>query len=307
MKTAIRNSLAYFFRTLPDFKGKLRLGPAILPLMTNYLNEQECLVTIKMRDDTIMSLDLRSYLEQKVVFSCEYDADIINAISSILKPHSNVLDIGANVGLYSIPLGKKLKKLSGEGQLWAVEPVKPNFNRLVNLVELNQLYNTIHPINVALGNQEGEIQLQLTELNNSITGNAFWVKELMPERIDITSYSSQITKLDTLATKYNITSCDFIKVDIEGAEMEFLKGGINFITKTRPIIYGEFNRFWVKEFGYSFLDVAKLAKSWHYNLYKQVGRKNFIEIKEAQIGIQDVLMVPQEKSSSILDAWNVLN
>ena len=96
MKTAIRNSLAYFFRTLPDFKGKLRLGPAIVPLMTNYLNEQECLVTIKMRDDTIMSLDLRSYLEQKVVFSCEYDADIINAISSILKPHSNVLDIVAS-------------------------------------------------------------------------------------------------------------------------------------------------------------------------------------------------------------------
>lgn len=35
MKTAVRNSLAYFFRSLPYFKGKYRLGSVLVPLLTN--------------------------------------------------------------------------------------------------------------------------------------------------------------------------------------------------------------------------------------------------------------------------------
>ena len=307
IKLAIRNSLGAFFRSLPYFKGKYRLGPILIPLLTNYQVEEDCLVTLTMQDSSIMRLDLRSFTEQRAFFSGEYDGGIISRISNILTPGSIVLDIGANVGFYSIALGRKLKKLAGSSQLWAFEPVKSNFDRLVNLVEINNLEETVQPIQTALGNQEGEIQLQLSELDvssGSKTGNAFWLKDIQSDQSQ-SSYSSPITKLDNFVTQHNIKTCDFIKVDIEGAELEFLKGGLNFITMTRPIIYGEFSSFWVKEFGYSFLDIAQLAKSLDYNLYKQIGRKDFIEIKQPQIGISDVLMVPQEKPGTILKALGI--
>jgi len=307
IKVAIRNSLGTFFRSLPYFKGKYRLGPALIPLLTNYQMEEDCLVTLTMQDGSIMRLDLRSFTEQRAFFTGEYDGGIVSRISSILTPGSIVLDVGANVGFYSIALGRKLQKLAGGSQLWALEPVKSNFERLVNLVEINNLEETVKPIRTALGNQEGEIQLQLSELDvssGSKTGNAFWLKDIQSDQVK-SSCSSPITKLDSFVTQHNIKSCDLIKVDIEGAELEFLKGGLNFIPSTRPVIYGEFSSFWLKEFGYSFLDIAKLAKSWDYNLYQQVGRKDFIEIKEPQIGMSDVLMVPQEKPKTILKSLGV--
>ncbi|WGV29221.1 FkbM family methyltransferase [Halotia branconii] len=306
MKVALRNSLAYFLRSLPYFRGKYRLSTALVPLMTNYQIDEDCLVQIKMQDDSIIHLDLRSILEQKVFFSGEYDSGIMQMLSSILYPGIVIFDVGANIGLYSISLGKKLKQIDGNSQIWAFEPVSSNFNRLANLVKVNQLTNIVYPVNTALGNQEETIQLcMVDEKNNSSTGNAFLLKESLINQHKPTC-SSPITKLDNLVEKYNISKCDIIKVDIEGAEMDFVLGGMNFLKKSRPIIYGEFNPYWVKHFGYSFVDVAELIIPLKYKLYQQVGRRNFVEIKEIKADISDVLMVPTEKLPHILSKLNIL-
>ncbi|MDJ0733710.1 MAG: FkbM family methyltransferase [Nostocaceae cyanobacterium] len=307
MKLTVRNSLAAFFRTLPYFPGKYRLGPKLIPLLTNYEIEKDCMVTCKMHDGSIMHLDIRSFTEQKAFFAGEYDGGIIQRISSILKPGSTVFDIGANIGFYSIALGRNLKKLAGGSKLWAFEPVAPNFSRLSKLVEINDLENTVYPVNIALGNQEGEIPLcMVDESNHANTGNAFWVKEGMTFTTEVTC-SSKITQLDKFVRENNLQKCDFIKVDIEGAELDFLLGGKNFINKTRPIIYAECNSYWTKEFGYSFLDVADLVGSWKYNLYRQIGRKNFVKIKKNHGSSTDVLMVPQEQTPDILNSLGVIN
>ncbi|MEH2160647.1 MAG: FkbM family methyltransferase [Nostoc sp.] len=274
--------------------------------MTNYQIDKDCLVTIKMQDNSTMHLDLRSMLEQKVFFSGEYDNGIIQILSRILYSGSVIFDVGANIGLYSISLGEKLKKIAGKSQIWAFEPVTSNFNRLTNLVDVNQLTNIVYPVNTALGNQEGIIQLcMVDEQNNSSTGNAFWLKENLVNQEKLTD-SSPITKLDNFVEKHNISKCDIIKIDIEGAEMDFILGGINFIKKSRPIIYGEFNPYWVKHFGYSFVDVAELIIPLGYKLYQQIGRKHFVEIQEIKAGVSDVLMVPTEKLPEILSKLNIL-
>jgi FkbM family methyltransferase len=303
MKIALRNSLAYCSRSLPYFKGKYRLGTALIPLMTNNELEQECLVKIRMQNGSVVHLDLRSQLEQKVFFSGEYDGGIIQILSRVLHPGIVIFDVGANIGLYSISLGEKLKKIAGKSQIWAFEPVTSNFNRLVNLIEANNLTNIVYPINTALGNEEGEIKLCME--NNLTTGNAVLLKGSLVQQ-ERSTCSSTITKLDNFVTKHHIEKCDLIKVDIEGAEMDFILGGINFIQKTRPIIYGEFNPFWVKDFGYSFVDIANLVIPWEYKLYRQVGRQKFVEIKEVKEDIADVLMIPQEKLTGLLSKLNLL-
>ncbi|MEH2136370.1 FkbM family methyltransferase [Nostoc sp.] len=306
MKLALRNSIAYILRSLPYFKGKYKLSKVLIPLMTNYQSDEECFVKIKMHQGSIICLDLRSLLEQKVFFSGEYDGGIIQILSRLLHPGVVIFDVGANIGLYSISLGEKLKKKGVKSQIWAFEPVASNFNRLANLVEINQLTNIIYPVSTALGNQEGEIQLcMVDEQNNSSTGNAFLLKKGLVNKEKPTC-SSLITKLDNFVEKNNISKCDIIKVDIEGAEMDFLLGGLNFIKKTRPIIYGEFNPYWVQHFGYSFVEIAELVIPWEYKLYQQVGRKHFIEIKEVKAGISDVLMVPKEKLPDLLVKLNIL-
>lgn len=299
MNVLLRDIVAASFRAVPYFKGKNRLGLALTDWMTRYHIEQDCFVTFKMRDGSLMRLDLRSF-EKVAFFSGEYDRGVIQRLASVLRPGSTVLDVGANVGFYTIALGRKLKQLSNHTKLWAFEPVKSNFDRLVDLVSLNELSNVVQPINVALGNQNGDIQLHLADhQNQATTGNAVWLKGGMVSTI-VPTCSAQIMTLDAFVQNHQIANCDLIKVDIEGAELEFLRGGANFINKSRPIIYSEFNQHWAHEFGYSFTDLAAYISSWEYKLYQQVGRCSFRHINQPLTGITNFLMVPQEKAPDAL-------
>ncbi|NJO95304.1 MAG: FkbM family methyltransferase [Pleurocapsa sp. CRU_1_2] len=100
-----------------------------------------------------------------------------------------------------------------------------------------------------------------------------WIKDEVQEP-KCSTCTSEITKLDIFAQQNKVQACDLIKVDIEGAELEFFLGGRNFINKYRPIIWSEFNPYHANRFGYSFREISDLASNWGYDLYKQKNRKN---------------------------------
>jgi FkbM family methyltransferase len=75
-------------------------------------------------------------------------------VSACLSAGDDVLDIGANVGLWSVQLGRRLAALGG--RVWAFEPVATNFARLERNVLLNGLGRTkVTTIRTALGDEEG--------------------------------------------------------------------------------------------------------------------------------------------------------
>ncbi len=298
MRITLRNLLGKISRSIPNFRGKNKLLLPLLPLLTNAQIEKECLTTIKMRDGSLMLIDLRTNNQRIAFFTGVYDPGIIQKISSILRPNSTVLDVGANIGFYSIALGRKLKEISPESKVFTFEPIKPNFDRLSYLIKLNDLYNVVYPFNIALGNTEGEIPMNLG--GGGSTGNATWVRGGLEKTKQI-NFSAPITKLDTFVQKHNIKECDLIKVDIEGAELDFFTGGANFITKCRPIILSEFNPPLAEAGSYSFKTITELALSWNYKLYEYIRLKNcFVEINKLPTRIIDFLMVPQEKPDSVL-------
>jgi FkbM family methyltransferase len=290
LKLKIRDTLASFFRSMPNFKGKQSLGVIITSVLTNYNDPQECFVTVEMFDGSLISLDLRG-LEKFAYFTGSWDYDILKQLLKILMPNDVVLDIGANIGFYSIALGLQLKKLGG-GKLYSFEPVQPNFLRLKHQIAQNDLEQIISLFNLALGNEEGEISLYMRSDNNSSTGNAFCVGD--NENKLKANYSSRLTKLDTFAKENGIDRCNLIKVDIEGGEFNFFGGGENFITKTRPIILSEFNPYFAEQYGYDFQDIIRLASSWRYDLYEQK-RDKFVLIEDNLTDFANFLMIPEEK------------
>jgi FkbM family methyltransferase len=295
LKLRFRDALAFFFRSLPNFKGKQSLGVIITSILTNYHNSQECFVTVEMFDGSLIDLDLRG-LEKFAYFTGAWDYDIIKQLLTRLEPDDVVLDIGANIGFYSIALGLQLKKLGG-GKLYAFEPVQPNFLRLKHQIRQNNLGEIISLFNLALGNEEGEISLYMRNDNNSSTGNAFRVGE---DGSNLkANYSSKLTKLDIFAKKYGLHKCDLIKVDIEGGELDFFRGGENFIAKTRPIILSEFNPYFAEQHGYSFQEISKIASFWRYDLYEQKGDK-FVLIENNLTDFANFFMIPGEKKDFFL-------
>jgi FkbM family methyltransferase len=83
--------------------------------------------------------------------------------------------------------------------------------------------------------------------NNSLTGNAVIVKcGISPDffKTNINN-KAQMKKLDTFVKEQKIETCHLIKINVEGAEVMFLRGAISFIGQHRPIIYREFNNYFL--------------------------------------------------------------
>lgn len=286
---ALRDGLSSAFRALPGFRGKSRAGVAIGRLLTDIHDDDDCLATVRMRDGSLMRLDVRSRTEAWAYWTGEYDAAIISRLRTCLTPGSVVLDVGANVGFYSIALGNALKNLGG--RLFAFEPVPSNMRRIEEAVRLNDLDHTVRAFNVALGDEEGSIDMFMEDDNGAITGNAIMVTASVAGEI-VQNVSARVTRLDTFAAEQHIDSCRLIKIDIEGAEVMFLRGALGFVTAHRPIIYGEFNSYWIKRFGCSFLDVVEILQPLHYRYFKQTAAGAFVETMHPAEGDEDLLLAP---------------
>jgi FkbM family methyltransferase len=301
---ALRDGLSSAFRALPQFRGKSRAGVAIGRLLTDTTDEEDCLATVRMRDGSLMRLDVRSRTEAWAYWTGEYDATVISRLRTCLMPGCVVLDIGANVGFYSIALGNSLQQLGGT--LFAFEPVPSNKRRIEDAVQLNRLEETVRVFNVALGDEEGSIDMFMEDDNGASTGNAIMITQSVANEIS-QNVTARITRLDTFADEEKIESCRLIKIDIEGAEVMFLRGARRFLAAHRPIIYGEFNSYWIKRFGCSFLDVVEILKPLGYRFFKETAHGEFAEEKHPAEGDEDVLLVPAETDDTTLWRLGVIN
>lgn len=283
-------------RSLPSIRGKARIGDYLYRLIVKGWNNDDYLVKIKMWDGSFMNLDLRSRIEQWAFWTGRYDYDIITCLSACLEPGSNVLDVGANVGFYSIPFGQHLKNIGGK--VYAFEPVRRNYDRLSENILLNGLASTVQPFNVALGEKEGSIQMALDDKNGASTGNAV----ICDNNLDSSLKPNQIANvvpLDALFDAGKVDRCALIKVDIEGAEVLFLKGAIKYLSEYRPIIYGEFNKYWIQQLGYSFLDVVDITRPLGYLFFQQNHKGLFYPMLTPTTDAENILLLPSDASINV--------
>lgn len=291
MKTTLRNALAAVSRTMPPFSRKERLGRRIMRRLTDFRRDSECVVTFRMKDGSRMQADLRSSAEWRAFWTGEYEPETMRLLVSFLTPGAVVLDVGANVGFYAVALGRRLQQTGG--RLYAFEPVQGNFDRLTQMIALNGLQQTITPLNVALGHEEKEVPLYWEAETGAATGNAML---LVGEDKRTPNAFAHLTRLDTLAGKHRINACHLVKIDVEGAERDFLRGGAEFLQQHRPVICMEFNTVCMKKFGYTFADIAALIRPWGYRIYRPGGsvaspNAPFTETDEVQGDLENLFLI----------------
>lgn len=112
-----------------------------------------------------------------------------------------VLDIGGNIGLFSLYLQDRAR---------AIYPIEPTPDHFHILKELTKNYNNIHPVNVALHNENTEIDFYISEENSTMNSsvNQYGIKTPVQART-----------LETIIKDLNLDRVDFVKCDIEGSEM----------------------------------------------------------------------------------------
>jgi FkbM family methyltransferase len=142
------------------------------------------------------------------------------------KNDPTIIDVGGNIGLFIL----RYKYLYPKSKVYSFEPVPTNYEELLDIINSNKLTDVV-PVNKAIMDKKGKINLFLSPTNHA--GHSVF-KEISGERF----VEVDTTTLEIVFTSYNISKCDLLKLDCEGAEYEILKS-INqeMALKINTIIY----------------------------------------------------------------------
>ncbi len=163
-------------------------------------------------------LSTHVFLEQEDWF--EDEAPFIRAL---IAPGERVLDIGANLGFYSLTAARAA---GPEGRVWSFEPTADIAQRLRESAALNG-FATLNVVEMALGDARGEAFLgrgENDELNRIVATAAQGVAVRM-ERLD-----------DWSASEPDARGIGFVKLDVEGHEAAVIAGGLDFFARESPLV-----------------------------------------------------------------------
>lgn len=179
----------------------------------------------------------------------------IKMILRNIKPGSVVLDVGAGIGEYSLNVASKIEGTN----VYAFEPTRETWQSLLKNVARNGLEHSIHCHQLALADVSGRIGLTSTHNGNHILRQVGYLsQEERPHEV------VEVSTVDAFINNNGIARVDFIKADIEGAELFLLRGAVECLHLHKPHIQLEIDRRWTQRMGYSYLEVFKYLRNLGY-------------------------------------------
>ncbi|MFA6923070.1 MAG: FkbM family methyltransferase [Bacteroidales bacterium] len=193
-----------------------------------------------------------------------FEKEELKFINELVKEETTILDIGANIGWYSLNLSKKFNNI----KIHAFEPVSKTFNYLNSNLSINNITN-VKTYNFGFSDEEKNIDIYCYPecMGNSSLAN-------LSGNSSVEKINCKFTKVD-LFVKQNNLKIDFIKCDVEGAELLVFKGAIETLKKDKPVVFTEILRKWSAKFNYHPNDILALFSNIGYNCY--VIRNNNLE------------------------------
>ncbi|HEY3402089.1 MAG TPA: FkbM family methyltransferase [Ohtaekwangia sp.] len=173
----------------------------------------------------------KDLIDHKILFTGAYEPQTNWVLINNIKAGSVVVEAGANSGTETL----LISRLVGEGgSVFAFEPVPHVLKKLKDNLSLNSIAN-VQVVPMALGETDGNISfyIQSPDHPNQGMGSKNTVDSGL-EKIDV-----QQKKIDTLHAEGVFNKLDFLKMDVQGAELDILKGALKTIEKYKPGIFLE--------------------------------------------------------------------
>ncbi|MCK6682156.1 MAG: FkbM family methyltransferase [Thermoanaerobaculia bacterium] len=175
---------------------------------------------------------------------------------NLIEDGDVVFDVGANAGYYSMRIARERPR----SRIHAFEPVPPTFALLARHLELNSITTVkAHPF--GLSNQEGTIVFHYYPEGS---GNASALN--VSGRQGVLQITSPVEPLDAVAQRLGC-QVDFVKCDVEGAELLVLRGAVATLERDRPGLFVELLRKWSAPFGYHPNDVIDFLGALEYQAF----------------------------------------
>jgi len=275
----IRNEITReeYWSTIQDFLNSLVDFSNLQEFFNNRIEIDNNQITINFKISKTHNSNIKMLLDHRDVRSVPfsvlsngfYESFQADVLIELGKISSHFLDIGANMGFYSLALSMENKSL----KTISFEPLPKVFNVFEKNIILNSLTDRIAVKNIALGYEKDNLTMFIPKFTGS--GGAS-LKDLHPEE----GVSDLITvPIDVLDSQLIEGEVDLVKIDCEGSELNVILGADTLINNCKPTIVVELMRKWMKPFGHTpqmFLDCM-----FNYG-YKclAINREYLLEVKE---------------------------
>ncbi len=182
-------------------------------------------------------------------------------------------DIGANYAYYTVPLAR----LCPEGTVYAFEPIPPTYRVCKKIIE-HYHFKNVQLFQKGVGEKKAIMQFEAPlQSSGFISAGQAHMKgrhnELPEKRIYYPWNENRIYECEVISIDEEfpgLERLDFIKIDIEGAELFALKGMINTLKKFRPVILIEICKFWLQGFNVTANEISAFILDMEYDLYRYV-------------------------------------
>lgn len=210
--------------------------------------------------------------ECDLIMGQDSEKENMNFVVDYLKKHkcSNILDIGANVGIFSMEIYNEIQDICYH----VFEPIPSTYECLLRTIQLNNLDNSKYrPYNLGMSDVDGTFDFYLPGASEAASLRPINDEYYLRESDEMGNYTQRnvmqkvkckVQTVDNFVCQNNITDIGFIKIDVEGNEFNVLKGASNTLKNQKPLVYCELLRKHAKRFGYHPNDVIAYMKSLGY-------------------------------------------
>ncbi len=228
----------------------------------------------------LMELDISQWADRSTFFLGRwYDLPIQKLLEQVLSEGDEVVDIGANTGMFSL----SARHLVGnKGIVYSFEPNPEPREKLNHNIAINDIEN-IRVYTVGLGEIDSSFPLYAPYINSGeaslscFSNNEYDKSKWYEVEVEVKIGDNVLQE----------ASPRLIKIDVEGGEVNVLKGISQLIDRCRPVIIAEYVPKHIGRFGQSFEDLLSIAKEHSYKIFKLALVKTLGKYDLSLISVED--------------------
>ncbi|HYM20356.1 MAG TPA: FkbM family methyltransferase [Candidatus Kapabacteria bacterium] len=251
LKQLVRKALRAYLTYTPIKKGRYPLMMAV-----HGWASEPVIVEVTTKDRGRMRLELDDEAQFPLYYNI-YEWRDTPTIKILAEGSNIILDIGGNIGQMALLFSKLAKKV------YTFEPIPEVADRLQENIDLNGLNEKIILSRIALTNFSGQIAFGLPPKGNRGTGSTVLAEHLKARTIQVGA-----TTLDEFVSSRGISGVDFIKMDIEGAELFALQGMKQLLAREKPIVILEMTISMMRQAGYQPKDILDFLREFGYDCFE---------------------------------------
>src|SRR5256886_4843184 len=201
----------------------------------------------------------KSALDQELIYD-EFERMETEFVMRFLRRDMTVVDAGAHHGLYTLLASKRV---GWDGHVIAIEPSLREGIRLEKHLRMNRCSNT-ELVPCALGENPGEEDLYLVD------GEQDWCNSLRRPAVSepIHTVRVPVRRLDDVLAESGVSKVDFVKLDVEGAELSVLYGAMKLLHReSRPAILAEVRDTRTQPWGYAAREILQFLVRMDYRWF----------------------------------------